>query len=163
MGKILKWANKSKMKINDGKNKTLLISTKPAEYKWNPEFKLNWKDVDPNNNYKFFGIKFDNELRFTESLSDSIQKCKTKVNIIRCLETKYWGQSLEFQHKTNTTYTISCLEYASSSWWPWISHTAKTRLETDIKPLAVRMQKKYEILKDKYQRLPEKKTPQRDD
>ena len=74
----------------------------------------------------------------------------------------------------------SCLEYASSSWWPWISATAKTRLErvqnaglravaglaqgcpldflrleTNVEPLSNRMDKNDDIVLDKYLRLPE--------
>ena len=35
------------MKINKGKTNTLVILTKPSDYKWDPEFVLNGKKVEP--------------------------------------------------------------------------------------------------------------------
>ena len=48
---------------------------------------------------------------------------------MRCLGGKDWGQTMESQKSVYMGYIRSCLEYASSSWWPWISKTAKERLE----------------------------------
>ena len=181
MEKILQWANEWKMKINEGKTKSILISTKPAEYNWDPKFKLNGKDVITVKEYKFLGILVDNKLMFNEHVSETAKKCKKRVNIIRYLGTKTWGQSLESMRTTYITYIRSCLEYGSSSWWPWISETQKLRLErvqraglravaglaqgcpsdflsleTDVEPLANRMEKIDEILREKYQTLPDK-------
>jgi len=113
-------------------------------------------------------------------VNDLAKKGFRRVSIIKCLSTKNWGQSLESQRSTYITYVRSCLEYASSSWWPWISATARTRLErvqnaglravaglvqgcpldflrleTDVEPLSNRMDKNDNILLDKYLRLPE--------
>ena len=64
MVKILDWANKWKMKINEGKTKTVIISTKPKDYTWDPGFVLNGKKVDPKKEHPFLGVKVDNGLRF---------------------------------------------------------------------------------------------------
>ena len=180
MEKILQWANKWKMKINEGKTKTLLISTKASEYSWDPEFTLNGKKVAAIKEYKFLGILVDNKLLFSEHVSETVRKCRKRVNIIRYLGTKNWGQSLESMRTTYITYIRSCLEYGSSSWWPWISDTQKIRLErvqraglravaglaqgcpsdylnleTGIEPLSNRMEKLDAILKAKYEMLPD--------
>ena len=98
---------------------------------------------------------------------------------MRSLGGKDWGQTMESQKSVYMGYMRSCLEYASSSWWPWISKTAKERLErvqnaglraiaglakgcpvdflrleTGVEPLYLRMEKNDDIILDKYQSLP---------
>ena len=93
---------------------------------------------------------------------------------------KDWGNSLEIQRTLYIQYTRSCLDYASSSWVPWISdcHMKKLEtvqnealramagltktcpneflnLETNIEPLRLRYEKNDEITMDGYLRLPE--------
>ena len=178
--KIQAWATKWKMKVNEGKTKTVIISTKSSDYKWNPELTLNGQEIESVKNHKFLGIKVDNGLRFTEQVDDTIRKCNKRVNILKCLAGKDWGQSLESQRTVLQLYVRTGLEYGSSSWWPWISDTNKERLErvqngglravaglrqgcpvdflrleTGIEPLHLRMQKNDAILCDKYRRLPD--------
>ena len=44
--KICEWARKWKMKLNEGKTKTVAISTKPSDTDWKPTLQLNGKSVD---------------------------------------------------------------------------------------------------------------------
>jgi len=179
--KIWKWAKKWKMKINEGKTKALVISTKPADISCDPGLKLNGKEVQAVEYYKFLGIQADNGIRFKKTVNDSVKKNTERVNIMRCLATKEWGQSLESQRATYMTYIRSCLEYGSPSWWSWIPKTSQERLErvqnaalrataglskgcpvdflrleTGVEPLHLRMKKNDAITLDKYQRMPDK-------
>ena len=125
INKIWNWAKKWKMKINESKTKTLIISTKADDYKRDPGLKLNGKDVAPVEIYKFLGIQADNGIRFNKCVNDNVKKNLEKVNIMRCLGGKDWGQTMESQKSVYMGYIRSCLENASSSRWPWISKTAK--------------------------------------
>ena len=79
---------------------------------------------------KFLGITIDSGLRFTKQIDNTVAKGTKRVNIIKCLAGKEWGQQLETQRKIYLTYVRSCLEYASPCWWPCISKTNQSRLET---------------------------------
>ena len=169
------------MKINESKTKALVISTKPADISCDPGLKLNGKEVQAVECYKFLGIQADNGIRFKKTVNDSVKKNTERVNIMRCLATKEWGQSLESQRATYMTYIRSCLEYGSPSWWSWIPKTSQERLdrvqntalrataglskgcpvdflrlETGVEPLHLRMKKNDAITLDKYQRIPDK-------
>ena len=109
------------MKINGSK----IIPTRADDYKRDPGLKLNGKDVAPVEIYKFLGIQADNGIRFNKCVNANVKKNLEKVNIMRCLGGKDWGQTMESQKSVYMGYIRSCLEYASSSWWPWISKTAK--------------------------------------
>jgi len=168
------------MKLNEGKTKTVAISTKPSDTDWKPTLQLNGKSVDTVPSHKFLGVQIDNKLRFPEHIEETVRRCTKRVNVLKCLGGKDWGQSLESQRKVYLTLIRTCIEYASSSWWPWIADTPKKKLqrvqnaclkamaslasrcptdfihlETGIEPLCVRMEKNDLIMRDKYRRLPE--------
>ena len=128
--------------------------------------------------YKFLGVTIDSGLRFKSHVNRVEAKCRKRNNILRCLAGKDWGQGLETQKALYLTYVRSAMEYASSSWYPWISKTAKKRLErvqneslrimtrlcktcpkdflsleTGIELLKVRMGKNNKIIWEKYARL----------
>ena len=128
--------------------------------------------------YKFLGVMIDSGLRFKTHVNTTIAKCKRRNNILRCLAGKDWGQDRETQKTLYFTYIRSALEYAGPSWYPWISstarerleavqneslrimtHMAKTtpvdflRLEAGIEPLYERMSKNNQIMWERYMRL----------
>ena len=129
---------------------------------------------------KFLGITVDNSLRFPTHINNVSSKSRKRINIVRCLSNKDWGNSVETQRTLYIQYVRAVMEYASSSWTPWISKTNLLslqrlqnqalrsiaglhkdcpvdflHLETGIEPLNNRYEKIDNVLWDKYQRLPE--------
>ena len=70
--KICEWARKWKMKLNEGKTKTVAISTKPSDTDWKPTLQLNGKSVDTVPSHKFLGVQIDNKLRFPEHIEETV-------------------------------------------------------------------------------------------
>ena len=178
--KIMKWADTWKMSINVEKTSSLVISSNTANLKWKPELVTEKGIIKTVASYKFLGITIDGGLRFIEHVKSLVRRCRRRVNILKCMAGKDWGNSLEVLRALYLQYVRSCLEYASSSFIPLISATTlkqlervqnealraiaglyKTcpidflRLETNIEPLALRYQKNDAILYDKYMRLPD--------
>ena len=178
--KILAWAKRWKMKVNEGKTKAMVFSSSSSDRKWDPQFKAGSTSIDTVGEYRFLGVTTDNDLRFTSHVQNSVVKGKKRVNIIKCLSTKDWGSSLEQQRSLYLTYIRAGLEYGSPSWSPWIANTNtkalqtvqnmalrsvgnlyKTcpvdflHLETDVVPLNHRFKQNDDITWDRYQRLPD--------
>ena len=178
--KILEWADKWKMKVNEDKTKVMVISSSNRDGAWDPMFHAGDQDVDPVKDHRFLGVKVDNSLRFTTHVSTVADTSRKRVNIIRCLSSKDWGNTLETQRSLYIQYIRAVLGYASSSWVPWISNSNLQilqriqnqalrsiaglcrdcpvdflHLETGIEPLINRYQKNDEIIWDRYERLPE--------
>ena len=178
--KIQAWAVEWKMSINTSKTNCMITSTKPDDLKWDPQLQISGNKISPVSQYKFLGVTITNNLRFVEHANKLVQKCRARVNILKCLATKDWGNSTETQRTLYVQYIRSVLEYASSSWHGWMATThikrlqriqnealrsiaglAKTcpidflHLETGIEPVAVRLAKNDEITWDRYERLPE--------
>jgi ribonuclease HI len=177
--KVIEWADQWKMTINGDKTKALVISSSTADTAWEPELRAGPDAIKTVNSYRFLGVTVDNGLRFNEHMELLLDKCRRRVNIIKCLAWRDWGNSLEVQRTLYLQYVRSCLEYATSSWRGWSSQTsllkaervqnealrsigglAKTcpvdflRLETNVEPLSHRQKKIDEITWDRYKRLP---------
>ena len=177
---IAGWADEWKMKLNSDKTQVLIISTSKEDLSWKPALFLNGKQLEVVGEYKFLGVIIDSGLRFTAHVRKVVAKCRRRNNILRCLAGKDWGQSLETQRALYATYIRSAIEYASPSWYPWISESAKQmieriqneslrimtrmtrdtpcdflRLQTGVEPLENRMLKNARIMRERYERLGE--------
>ena len=117
------------MKINADKTKAMIISSKNRDQKWNIGLTIDGNELETTDEFKFLLVTIDNGLRFTGHINRVVDKCRKRVNIIKSLSWKDWGNSLETQRTLYLQYIRSCLEYASSSWAPWTSETGKTKLE----------------------------------
>ena len=127
--------------------------------------------------YKSLGVVIDSGLRFRKHVERITERAKKRINILKCLAGKDWGQSTDALRDIYLTYIRSGLEYASPSWYPWICQTLKDKLETTqnealrviaglykttpqdflnletgIEPLNVRLTKNSMIAWDKYER-----------
>ena len=176
---VSRWARDWKMSLNSDKTEAMVISSSNKDLKWKPVLHLKGAQVKIVSEYKFLGVIIDGGLRFKSHVNRVIAKCRKRNNILRCMAGKDWGQSLETQKKLYLAYIRSAIEYASAAWYPWISKTARTRLEavqneslrimtrlaktcpkdflrleTGTEPLKVRMEKNSSIMWEKYVRLP---------
>ena len=125
--KIAKWAETWKMSINADKTRALVLSTNPAGHSWDPQLIVNSEPIKTTKEYKFLGVTVDSGLHFNTHIDNIATKGTKRVNIIKCLAGKEWGQQLETQRKIYLTYIHSGMENASPSWWPCISQTNKDK------------------------------------
>ena len=178
--KIMAWAKRWKMKVNEDKTKGMVISSSTSDTSWDPQLTAGEQQVEFTQDYKFLGVTIDNSLRFSKHVSNITTKCRKRVNIIKCLSSKDWGSSLETQRALYLTYIRLVLEYSSPGWTSWISETHLTtlqriqnsalrsvanlyqscpedflHLETGVPPLRDRYQQNDDITWDRYARLPE--------
>ena len=180
MNEIDAWADKWKMALNSSKTEGMVISSNNADLKWEPTITLKGRQIKIVKEYRFLGITIDGGLRFTTHVNRVIDKGKKRNRVLRCLAGKDWGQRMSTQRGLYITYVRSALEYACASWYPWISKTARRRIEAvqneslrimtrmskttpkdflrcqaGIEPLEERMKKNSKILFEKYSRLEE--------
>ena len=128
--KIIKWADEWKIAINSGKTKAMTISSSTAATGKELNLKVDGKPLGQVKKFKFLGITIDADLRFSDHATSLAKKCKKRNNILKSMAWKDWGNSLEIQRTLYIQYTRSCLDYASSSWVPWIADCHMKKLET---------------------------------
>jgi len=174
--RIAAWSRKWKMSLNESKTEAMVISA--GNQSWVPLLKLNGKVIKVVDEYKFLGVLIDKNLRFKKHADKTRKKGRKRINILRCMSGKAWGQTLETQRKLYLTYARSTIEYASPAWYNMLSETEKRkmeveqnialrsigglgktcpvdflRLETEIEPLRTRMKKNDMITAERYKRL----------
>ena len=100
------------MKVNEDKTKVMVISSSNRDGAWDPMFHAGDQEVDLVKDHRFLGVKVDNSLRFTTHVSTVADTGRKRVNIIRCLSSKDWGNTLETQRSLYIQYIRAVLEYA---------------------------------------------------
>ena len=178
--KILKWAHDWKMQVNTSKTKVMVVSSNRADLVWDPSMEAAESPIECVKQYRFLGVTISNDLRFKAHINAVIDSCKKRVNVIKCMSSKDWGNSVETQRNLVLQYVLSRLEYAAPSWSPWISKTDMRRLQTilndalrtvvglaktcpqdflhleaGIEPLVDKFRKLNELTWERYARLPE--------
>ena len=112
--KITGWAEK--WKINTNKSEVMAISSNTADTNWSPQLHADQDHLSTTRSYRFLGVLIDNDLRFKCHVDRNLVKAKKRINILRCLVGKDWGQSPETLWRLYLTYIRSVLEYANSAW-----------------------------------------------
>ena len=176
--KITDWADEWKMSINVDKTKCMVISSSTQDQGWNPELTAHGKEIEPVKDMRFLGITISNNMWFKGHIDNVVAKCTKRNKIIKCMSTKTWGNSQETQKNLYLQYNRSAIEYASSSWFSWISNTNLSRIqriqndalrsaaglaktcpidflhaETGVEPLKDRLQKNDMVMYERYLRL----------
>ena len=108
----------------------MVISSNVRNNAWKPHLEAEGQPIDTVGKYTFLGITMDSGLRFSYHIEMVIKNCKKRVNILKCLAGKAWGNSLKCQRKIYFQYIRSCLEYALSSGNTCISETNRKRLNS---------------------------------
>ena len=120
INKILEWAAKWKMVVNTDKTNLMVISTAPTDRAWDPELYAGEDKSKPVSSVKFIGITIDDQLSRIKHVDNIVVKARKRVQILQCLSTKDWGNSVETQRKLCLAYVCSVFKYGSASWNGWV-------------------------------------------
>ena len=71
----------------------------------------------------------NNDLRFKSHIDTAVKKCKKRVNVLKCMSGKDWGNSLETQRTLYIQYVRSVLESTSPCFNKWVSDSALQRMQ----------------------------------
>ena len=126
---ISEWSKKWKMVLNSDKTQMMILTLDKKDSDWIPKLELEGKVLEVVKEYRFLGVTIDSKLTFSSPVKNVIDKGKKRNKIMRCLAGKDWGRSSDAMQALYSTYIRSALEYASPAWYPWISKTARKKLE----------------------------------
>lgn len=84
---------------------------------------MNDQRVKLEKNPKLLGVTFDTQLTFTKHIEQTVNKAKSRLNILKSLAGSDWGQDKSTILLTYKSIIRSILEYAVPVWGPTISAT----------------------------------------
>ena len=175
--KIIRWADRWKMKVNGSKTKAMVIASSPKDQQWDPNLKAGETPIALEQEYRFLGTTVPSDLRFKKQVEQTVTKCRKRNRVLKCMSTKSWGNSLERQRMIYLVFCRTALEYNAPAWHPWISEskllslqraqndalravvgltatcpTDFLYLEEGVEPLRLRLEKRSLLLREKYKR-----------
>jgi len=178
--KIMSWAERWKMKVNESKTKVMVISSSSKDRKWDPELKAGEANIDLVNVYPLLGINVPANLRFIEHVDKKADVGRKRNRVLQCTAAKDWGCALETQRTIYVQFIRPTMEFSSPSWSSWTSETMLTKLqtvqnqalrsiagvaatcpvdflhlETGIEPLRDRFEKNNKLMRERYLRMPQ--------
>ena len=74
-------------------NKTVPVLFTKSKKKYDINLKINEKITPFQNSYRFLGMIFDQNLNWNLHINNIIERCKRKINLLKCLAGSHWGNS----------------------------------------------------------------------
>ena len=127
---VTDFLDERELMISPEKSTVTLFSPDPAQFNYHPQVKLKEQLVPLEKTPKLLGVTFDTMYTFSHHIKNSVQKAKTKLNILQCLTGTDWGQDKETLITTYKSIGRSVLEYGAPIWTPIICAENWTKLQT---------------------------------
>ena len=120
----------NKLKISPEKSTTTILTPDPAEYSATPYLKINSSHIPTVKNPKILGLTLDPKLTFTPHTQLIIQKARRRLAPLKAIASHSWGQDNETLSLVYRQCIRTLLEYSSPAWYPPLSETNRTSLQT---------------------------------
>mgnify|MGYP007048355338 CR=1 FL=1 len=111
------------------KSTVTLFTPDTKEYHIHPQVKIKDSIVPLEKNPKLLGVTFDTMHTFTPHVNKTVDKVKSKVNLMKAISGTTWGQDKEVLTQTYKAIGRSLLEYGVPIWSPIISPSCWDKLQ----------------------------------
>ena len=105
-----KWGFKVSLLKTNGVLFTKSVKLQP------PVIMLNEVALTFNANHRFLGVIFDSKLLWHDHIENIVKRCKSKLNILRCLSGTKWGSSSKTLLLVYRSYIRSLLDYGCEAY-----------------------------------------------
>jgi hypothetical protein len=95
LSKISAWAANNKIRFNEHKSKTMLLTRRKRKERKKIEIYLNNKPLNQVNSMMYIGIIFDSKLTFREHVNYTAEKCTKLIFALSKSAKLYWGLNMQ--------------------------------------------------------------------
>jgi hypothetical protein len=129
MTKISSWATANKIRFNDSKSKTMLLSRRKRKEQKEIYIFLNNRQITQVYSLKYLGIIFDPKLSFKDHINYMTEKCSKLIFALAKSAKLNWGLSHAAFKTIYTGAILPLLQYGAPIWINAINNaTYKTKL-----------------------------------
>ena len=128
MKEVKKYLDERELLVAPEKSTVTLFSPDTKDYKIHPKVLISGELVALEHNPKLLGVTFDTMYTFSHHVTNTINKSKSKLNVLKAVAGSSWGQEKETMVMLYKTCLRSNLEYAATIWTPSICETNWTKL-----------------------------------
>ena len=111
LDQIQHWCDQWGLQISPKKSATLIFSKLPRHITPLHPLKLNREVIPIVKTFKYLGITLDRQLTFTPHISDIIQRCARRLNIMKCISGRDWGADRRTLLRLYTSLIRPILDY----------------------------------------------------
>ena len=125
---ISEWCDTWGLKISMTKSCGVIFTNK-TKYKVDVPLQINGVNLAMEKKVKFLGMYFDSKLTWVEHVNYIVNKCKSRLNLMRCLTGTEWGSSKKSLLTVYRALIRSLLDYGSVALDSAV-YSAKQKLDT---------------------------------
>ena len=111
INQIHRWCQTWGFKVSTEKSSTVIFTNKKQQTKTFKPIMINEKEIKTESKVKFLGMMFDEKLTWEHHIKYIVDKCKKRLNLMRCLAGTKWGASKKCQLILYRTLIRSILDY----------------------------------------------------
>ena len=126
---VVEWSREYKLTLNGSKSEITMFSNATSEPKSYPTIKINEKPVRYEAYPRLLGVTLDRRLTFSKQVELVTTKAIKKMKLLRAVAHSSWGWRKEDLRKIYLSHVQSVLNFASSSWQPWLINKYVDKLE----------------------------------
>ena len=128
--RLKRWSEYWCLSLNPSKCEASFFSVVPHQANLQPNLLLLGSRLRFNRTPNFLGVTFDRTLSFSKHVSSLKAKFFPRLKALRCISAFLWGPSKESLSVLYKSFLRSLLTYASLGWFPFLSTTNLTKLES---------------------------------
>ena len=126
---VVEWSRRWKLNLNGSKSEVTFFSKSPHEAKWSPSILINNAPIRYEPHARFLGVTLDRQLSFNKQVELVTTKATGRMRMLSALAHSDWGWRKQDLRRIYLAHVRSILNFASSSWQPWLSNTQVNKLE----------------------------------
>ena len=127
---VTEWAQERSLLISARKSTVTLFTPQTQQSHVHPTVPLDGSPLPLERHPKILGVTFDPHFHFHKHVEAIVKRAKPRLNILKLLTGTNWGQQKESLLITFKSLIGSLFTYAAPIWFPNISHSSTTRLQT---------------------------------
>lgn len=112
MKNIEKWAKDFGLTISSQKTKFMMFTRRTAVRRM-PKIKINDVEVEKVSSFRFLGVTFQSNLRFTQQIDETVRRINNDLSVLKCLSSYKFNLSRETMLQVLDAKIRSKIEYAS--------------------------------------------------
>jgi ribonuclease HI/endonuclease/exonuclease/phosphatase (EEP) superfamily protein YafD len=128
--KVYNWCKENRMTLNVTKCTISLFSTSSSDADWRSNVKIGDNAVTFEQTPTFLGVKYDRLLHFGAHAQMIIDRVENRNRVLRSLGGTDWGWGRQWLRSVFLALQRSVLEYATAAWYPWMSMSHFSKLES---------------------------------
>ena len=131
MDVVVNWSKEWKLNLNGSKSEVSLFTTKGLDAGWTPKITIGGQVIRYEENPRLLGVILDRKLTFAKKVDLVTARVAKKSSMLRAVANSTWGWRKEDLRKVFLAHVQSIMNFAGSSWQPWLSPAQVERLEVD--------------------------------